>query len=142
MKVLLLPSGQNQYRTPTIQEVHLQPDILRQFQPGYHQDEAGEEEQTYGGEGEQENDVNFMDPYENTNSYYYHVLSPPENDHTNPTVGQVPTRTIQKFTFLNNGKQCILSIDSGSEGDCMSEAEAVRLKLKIMPLDITDRIPN
>ena len=129
MKVLLLPSGQNQYRTPTIQEVHLQPDILRQFQPGYYQDEAREEEQTYEDEGEQDNNVDFMDPYGNTNPYYYHVLSDPDSNHTTPTVGQVPTRTIQKFTFLNNGKQCILSIDSGSEGDCMSEAEAVRLQL-------------
>ena len=139
MKVLLLPAGHSQY-SPSIQEVHLQPDILRQFQPGYQESEPQEEEQdyqNYQGEGEEESHVDFMNHNENKYSYYCPAL-PDSNETIKPTVGLVPTRSIQKFTFLNNGRQAILSIDSGSEGDCMREAEAVRLKLRIMPLDKTD----
>ena len=43
---------------------------------------------------------------------------------------------------MSRGKQASLAIDSGCEADCMTEAEAHRQKLDILPLEINDRTPN
>ena len=99
MKVLLIPAGHNQHTTPSIQEVHLQPDILRQFQPGYLESETQEEEhdyQNYQGEGEEESHVDFMNHNENKYSYYCPAL-PDSNESIKPTVGLVPTRSFKNL---------------------------------------------
>ena len=63
-------------------------------------------------------------------------------DQTKATVNLIPTRSIQKFTFLSRGKQATLFIDSGAEADCITIAEADRLHLDILPLEPNDKIPN
>ena len=144
MRVLFLPPSQ-QYGTqaPQIQEVQLHPDLMHQSQPGGYGGQGEEGHDGYDDEMEDEM-PGFMNSYVNKNPYYYtdlsiHKVNPPENQ---PTIRLVPTRTIQKFTFLNQGKQAVLSIDSGSEGDCMLETEASRLNLKILPLDKEDKVPR
>ena len=145
MRVLLLPPNQ-QYgsQSPQVQEVQFHQDLLHQSQPGFYGGQGGEElNGDY--EGEMDDEMpGFMNQYVNKNPYYYTNLSiqkihPPDQA---PTIGLVPTRKIQKFTFLNHGKQAVLSIDSGSEGDCMLETEAARLNLKILPLEKEDRVPR
>ena len=166
MRILLVNQGQTQNpnQTPRIQELQIQPSLLEQSQPGQH--EAEQVEEYHDDSPANYDDTNeFYDDYyyENKDYYYYpgdsipngHIQDentdkivdnpntivdkPPE---TNPTISVIPTRSIQKFSFLNSGSQVTLSIDSGCEGCCMTEAEANRLKIPIIPLDPADKTPN
>ena len=71
------------------------------------------------------------DVIENTDIHYY----PP------PLISAVPTETIQNFTFLYEGRQAQLSLDSGAEADCMETGEARRLGIPICPLEPNDKQP-
>ena len=162
MRILVV--NQNQQSLPQIQEIQLQPNVLDQSQPGpleaaqeddYQESHAGYEEQP------EVYDVNSQ--YWNKDYYYYHennlnsdANSEPPNSEaldgqliTNsnrdepPSVNLIPTRSMQKFSFLCNNSQATLAIDSGCEAEgCMSEAEAIRLGIEILPLDKEDLIPN
>ena len=55
----------------------------------------------------------------------------------------IPTRIIKKFTFLSSGgKQAVLAIDSGCEGNCIRLDEVRRLDIDIIPLEPDDLVPN
>ena len=158
MRILLVnqtPTN-NQTQLPRIQEIQLQPSLLDQSQPG--QPEAAQEEEYYD-DSPQNYDSELYDDYTQSlanKDYYYYLDSSlfPSTHHDsdttpdtttttlNPTVSVIPTRSIQKFSFLNKGSQAQLSLDSGCEGCCMTEAEAIRLGVPIIPLDPADNIPH
>ena len=146
MRVFLMPTynGNFQDQLPAqIQEIHLDQGLLQQDHP----DQQWDQQEVYGNDQEDgyyyEND-NF---YENKDLYQYYGLptySRAEQSHhlPPPTINIIPTRPIQKFTFLCKNRQAVLAVDSGCEADCMTETEAKRLKLKILPLEQHDRTPN
>ena len=143
MRVIVLPPD-HQHNSPRIQEIQLQSDLFHQSQPGTY---GGAEEEEAANDqelGDEEYYSDFITPYSNKYPQYYTDLSIQKvsSSEQNPTIRLVPTRTIQKFTFLCKGQQTILPIDSGAEADCMTEAEVARLKLKILPLDKEDIIPK
>ena len=148
MRILLVNQNQHQQQQlPRIQEVQLNPSLLDQSQPG--QSETGQEEEyqedshsSYDDYSEFYDDCNQL--YLNKDGYYYsdNLLPSATTKDTSPMVNAIPTRSIQKFSFLNGGTQVTLAIDSGCEGSCMTEVEANRLGLKIIPLDQADKIPN
>ena len=148
MKILLIPassSNHNQQNPTQVQEIQIQPNLLDQAQPGYQEFRQEEVQQDFDyrhGEEEEIYDPNFNYQFENKDAYYYDGLYMPKTEEPKPTINLIPTRTIQKFTFLCQGKQAIIAIDSGCEGDCMSKSEACRLGIKILPLDKADKIPN
>ena len=126
-----------------IQEVQLTEDLLQQDPwQGVQQDECQEaraQARQYEDYNEEETlDFNCLSfnkyqyPYNGINQY---ILP-------NPTMNLIPTRTIQKFTFLLSGKQAVLAIDSGCEGNCIRLDEVRRLDLDIIPLEPDDLVPN
>ena len=149
---------QGQQNLPQIQEINLQPDVLDQSQPGQEEDyqdfQAGHEEQT------EAYDVNSH--YWNKDYYYYpdsnfnseanpepsnsephNLASNSSNNTPPPNVNIIPIRAMQKFSFLCENSQATLGIDSGCEAEgCMSEVEANRLGIKILPLDKEDLVPK
>ena len=150
MRVLLLPTEQqaspDRYLPAQIQEIQLSPELIQQGdQSQYVEEQHG----AYGGDYEQETgyDYDFM---ENKDSFYYDFVphTSQANDASNDTyhdtvaVNVIPTRSIQKFTFLCHKKQAILAIDSGCEGNCITEAETKRLGIKILPLEPEDKVPS
>ena len=160
MRILLVnqPQTGNQNQLPRIQEVQLQPSLLDQSQP-VQSEAAPEEEYQDDSYYAYDDNTEFYDDYTNKDYYYYSDNSfsshsdldttdtqtdtPPNTiSNSNPTISVIPTRSIQKFSFLNKGSQATLSIDSGCEGCCMTEAEAIRLGIQIIPLDPEDKIPN
>ena len=149
MRVFLLPAGQNSYQDQLpaqIQEIHLDQGLIQQGYPD--QQQAGEDQLgAYGNDYEGDFYYGEDDLNENKDMYQYdctpnfslvgqHQSLPP------PTMNIIPTRSIQRFTFVCQNKQSVLAIDSGCEGNCMTEAEAGRLKVKILPLEQGDRTPN
>ena len=54
----------------------------------------------------------------------------------------IPIRKIQNIAVFINNKVAQLSLDSGCEGDCISETECRRLQLPILPLDKSDHKPK
>ena len=54
----------------------------------------------------------------------------------------IPIRKIQCILVMVNGKNTLLSLDSGCEGDCIREEECLRLQIPITPLDHTDMVPT
>ena len=50
----------------------------------------------------------------------------------------IPVRKIQTVAMFINGKVAQLSLDSGCEGDCITESECQRLKIVIKPLGPSD----
>ena len=142
MRVFLLPAGQNSYQDQLpaqIQEIHLDQDLVQQGYPDQ-QDVQGAYGNDYEGDyyGD-ENDFN-----ENKDLYQYDCapIFSFVNHLPPPTMNIIPTKSIQKFTFICQDKQSVLAIDTGCEGNCMTEAETGRLKLKILPLEQEDIIPN
>ena len=122
--------------SPQIQEIQLTDDLLQQ------------EDQYEMGQDQLDDDY-YEDPnisYDFTNmslnKYSYPYICPIPD--LSPTINLIPTRSIQKFTFLSTGKQAqaVLAIDSGCEGNCMREDEVNRLGFAIKALDEDDLIPN
>ena len=155
MRVFLLPTGQASYqdRLPAqIQEVQLSSDLLQQGevrQQGehvQHSDEYGEHEGEYYVEGNDFIDNKYVYEYESGFGFLSDTLTPPTfpniNNDQPPTINIIPTKSIQKFTFYCQHKQIVLALDTGCEGNCITEAECKRLKLEILPLDVNDRTPN
>ena len=73
---------------------------------------------------------------------YFIAQNKDSTQYTSPTVSHIPTSKIQQFTFTHKGKQAVLSLDSGAEGDCMTLAECLRLGAILLPLDSTDVLPR
>ena len=150
MRVLLLPADQPAYQDhlpAQIQEIHLNQDLLQQGEQGH------DLEEQFGAYGEnQEHDAgeyyaNAYDFIDNKDTYQYNFVPNDEKleqtpDPPSPSVNVIPTRKIQKFTFLCNRKQASLALDSGCEGNCITEAETLRLGIQIFPLEPGDRIPS
>ena len=155
MRVLLIPADQQNYTDnylpAQIQEIQLNNHLLQQGDIGQQGDD---QDGAYGGDYEQEEDVNDYDFTQNKYPYNYEFVPPgfgyvipttPKNDslaQKAPTMNLIPTRSIQKFTCLCNRKQAPIALDTGCEGDCMTEAEAIRLGIEILPLDLQDKIPS
>ena len=145
MRVLLIPSAGS--GPAQVQEIQLSGNMLQQVQQvGY---EGQEEEQVdfqEGGEQEQYGDGG--DFYLNKDYTSYSSLTDDDgndDDHAStkpPNIALIPTRRIQKFSFLYHGKQVVLAVDSGAEGDCITEKEARRLGILILQLEAGDRIPQ
>merc|ERR1711954_348773 len=58
-------------------------------------------------------------------------------------IQNIPTRKVQTIACQINGKVAKLTIDSGSEGDCIREDVCKKLGIKILPLCYNDhRIPT
>ena len=116
--------------------------LVQQNYPDHQEEQQG----AYGNDNE--GDYYYEDDFnENKDLYQYDCVPifslvnqfqhlPP------PTMNIIPTRSIQRFTFLCHDKQSVLAIDTGCEGNCMTEAEAGRLKVKILPLEQEDKTPN
>ena len=52
----------------------------------------------------------------------------------------IPVRKIQTVAMFVNNKVAQLSLDSGCEGDCITESECHRLNIAINPLGPSDRL--
>ena len=155
MRVLLVPGPDQllqQQGAVTVQEVTIPENVLQQYsdpnQYGYDYEQTAELD-AFELTSQADTNVN----YGNKDSYNY-SLFPQSCDSTgvqqleetyttpSPTVSAVKTRCIQQFTALHDGKQAVLSIDSGCEGACMVEQESKRLGTKVLPLDSDDVIPR
>ena len=135
MRVFLVPAGapvpqEFLPQLPRIQEISLTPELLQQTAEQL----TYTEEESHLPSTDPQNDVNH---YNKDFEYYYRLNFPSGVD-----INLIPTRPIQKFTFLHRGKQAVLAIDSGGEGNCMTEEEAIRLGIPILPLEPGDKIPN
>ena len=135
-----LPMYQNIPTSPQIQEVQLTEDLLQQ---GDQQEEYQDQAQAYDEYYEDGNfNFGFNSLSVNKYQYPYHCVIPDPPPFPTPTMNLIPTKTIQKFTFLSSGKQAVLAIDSGCEGNCMRLDEVQRLDIDIIPLEQDDLIPN
>ena len=128
-----------------IQEVQFTDELLQQGD----QEDNFDQEGTYGQEKVYEDnwDYDFNNLVINKRVYPYPCVDPSVEiaknaEASSPNINLVPTKPIQKFTFLSAGKQAELSIDSGAEANCIREDEAIKLKLEIGPLEANDRIPT
>ena len=122
-----------------IQEVQLTEDLLQQGEQQDEYQEAQAQAQHYDDYyGEENLDFNCLSF--SKHQYPYSCIN--HNILLNPTMNLIPTRTIQKFTFLSSGKQAVLAIDSGCEGNCIRLDEVRRLDLDIIPLEPDDLVPN
>ena len=159
MKILLVPahepdtrlSSASQNNTPAfqnfpqIQEIQLNEDLLQQ---GGLQEEYYQDEQANGDNYEDSYDYDFNIPTVNKYSYPYQsviphpIPNPITNPIPTPMMNLVPTKRIQQFTFLSFGKQAVLAIDSGGEGNCMRTDEVRRLGIDIIPLGEDDLLPS
>ena len=76
--------------------------------------------------------VNFVDPVENTNILYYESSNLSfQSINCQQTNGKIiiqniPTRKVQTIACEINGKVAKLTIDSGSEGDCIRRMHTTR----------------
>ena len=93
--------------------------------------------------------VNFVDPVENTNILYYESsnlsFQSINCQQTNETIiiQNIPTRKVQTIACEINGKVAKLTIDSGSEGDCIRQDVCTRLAIPVLPLDSNDnKVPT
>ena len=144
MRVLLVPAaGAGPVQ---VQEIQLNEALLQQVGLG----------QGNGGEYQEASITDYQDPSTGDqtddftdNKYYESYPAIPDDDETDetdepspPNISLIPTRLIQKFTFLHKGLQTVLAVDSGAEGDCITEEEASRLGIKVLPLDGGDRVPQ
>ena len=133
--------------------MQLSSDLLQQGEAGQ---QTEDQQGAFGDEQVQYDEVYYNGDGNDfvENKYYYDYESGfgiLTDDHTTvekvpkiepPVINIIPTKTIQKFTFTCQNKQVVLSLDSGCEGNCITEEECKRLQLKIVPLDAQDKIPS
>ena len=82
-------------------------------------------------------DVTNADDNLNKESYFYSCVS---NSSPNLVKFQaLPIRKVQTLSASINGQNEILTIDSGSEGNCIKYDTCQKLSLPVYPLDQDDR---
>ena len=145
MKILLVPAREDAQHSANynpypaqIQEIQINDNLLQQ---GADLNEGHEPEDYYEDDAL---DYDFNSLSLNKYAYPYQQIIPDTDTSPieAPNINLIPTKSIQKFTFLSSNIQVVLAIDSGCEGNCMTEEEATRLNINILPLDKADLIPN
>ena len=100
------------------------------YDPGYYQEadivEVGQD------------DLNFVEPSANKHVLYYGSDLSIQSIQCSPdrvSIQNIPIRKVQTIASEVEGKVVKLTIDSGSEGDCIRLDECKRLNLTVLPLD-------
>ena len=106
MRVFLLPAGQNNYQDQLpaqIQEIHLDQGLVQQGYP----DQQEELQGAYGNDYEGDYYGDEYDFNENKDLYQYDCVLTFSfvNNLPPPTMNVIPTKSIQRFTFICQDKQ-------------------------------------
>ena len=92
---------------------------------------------------------NFVEPVDNKNILYYESSNLSfqslkcQQTENRLFIQSIPTRKVQTIACEINGKVAKLTIDSGSEGDCIRQDVCTRLAIPVLPLDPNDnKVPT